>query len=351
MLNPKISVIIPVYKTAKYLKKCVDSILSQSFQDFEIILVSDGPEEEDRICGEYVARDNRFSLITGVHKGLGGARNAGIEVAKGKYIVTIDSDDWIEPNYLEKMYFAVEQGVDIVQCGTNIVFENKIDVKLKKNDDDYFAIKHRGIIELTDDIFGSINVGSWNKLYKKELIDKYNLKFPESLRNEDALFTWEYWAVSRKMYCIPDKLYNYLRRGDSLMAKTFAKQMGEEVLDHLKVGEFFYDFLIKNNLFEVRKKAFFRAYSICYYFVENNASLEYKEIGHEMARRFLNKIDIPKEEKFLRKIVKLRYKQFIKTDKNNFIENIFSLKNTKDKKHKVITILGIKLKIQKSCAN
>lgn len=348
MNSPKISVIIPVYKVAKYLRKCIDSVLNQTFQDFEIILVSDGPDEDDRICEEYVANDSRISLIKGINKGLGGARNAGIRAAKAPYIVTIDSDDWIESQYLEKMYYGVEQGADIVQCGTNIVFEGEINSHLKKCDDEYFAIKHEGLIDLSNDIFGNINVGSWNKLYKKELIKRYNLEFPENLRNEDALFTWKYWSVCKKMYCIPDKLYNYLRRDDSLMAKTFAKQMGKEVLNHLKVGKFLYDFLTDKKLFKERKTAFFNAYQVCYWFVRDNASLEYKEIGHKIAREFLKKLNIPREYKYLRKIKKMDYKNFNNERKTSLLKKILSVKNSENKTHKVVTLLGLKFKFKRN---
>ena len=99
--NPELSVIVPVYNVAPYLRKCLDSILNQTFKDMEIIIVSDGPEEDNKICAEYAAKDSRIIFIKDIGKGLGGARNAGIDIARGKYIAFVDSDDWLEPEYLE----------------------------------------------------------------------------------------------------------------------------------------------------------------------------------------------------------------------------------------------------------
>lgn len=356
---PKISVIVPTYNTAKYLPRCLDSILNQTFLDFEIIIVSDGPEADNRIAEEYAKKDNRITVLKNIKKGLGGARNAGLKIAKGEFISFIDSDDWVEKAFLELMYNAIvtNKSVDIVQCGTNIVFEGEINQELKKNDDNYFNISNEGCIDINSDIFGTINVGSWNKLYRKSLIDRYKLKFPINLKNEDAYFTWVYWSISKQMYCIPLKLYNYLRRDSSLMAKTFAKQLGKSVLDHFTVGILLYKFLKKQHLFKQNEIAFYKALNVCYWFVKDNADSKYKEIGYNKLRSFLKHKKVPDTFEELRLIRKYPYKDFInesvakdlKPIKSfKWLEQIFSIKNTEDKSHKVITVLGLKLKIKKT---
>lgn len=344
MDNPKISVIVPTYKTAKYLPKCLDSILSQTFQDFEIIIISDGPEEDHQIAEEYAKKDNRITVLKDIKKDLGGARNAGIEIAKGKYICSIDSDDWIEQTYLEKMYMGMiaQDDVDIVQCGTEIVFENKVNKKRKQCDEAYFDIKNDGIISCNDIIFGTINVGTWNKLYKKEIIDKYNIKFPENLRNEDAYFTWAYWMVSRKMYCIKEHLYNYLRRDSSLMAQTFKKGLGDKVLDHLEVGSLLYDFLIENNLFEERKYGFWRAFVICWYFAKNNGNKSTAKKAKKYVQQFFKDKEKPVTESELMSLFAPEEKLI-----KRIISSIFSIRNASNGTHKVVTILGLKLKYRK----
>lgn len=312
----KISVIVPVYRTAKYLKRCFDSILNQTFQDFEIIIVSDGPEEDDLICEEYYKKfpDKITRYVKGVGKGLGGARNAGIDLAQGEYISFIDSDDWIAPEFLQKMYYGItkEKDVDIVQCGTNIVCEGDFDKKRIAEDINYFDIIKDGIFELSNKYFGKVNVGTWNKLYKKELIQKYNLSFPEKMCNEDAYFTWAYWSVCKKIYFISEKLYNYVRRTDSLMGKTFEKSLGEKVLHHYKICEMLYEFLQVNNLFTKRETAFWKALTISWYFVKDNADEQYRKKGFEEFKNFLKDKEIPDSYNTLKNLKKLDYEDFLK---------------------------------------
>lgn len=295
MSDIKVSVIVPVYNVAKYLPKCVDSILNQTLKDIEIILVSDGPEQDTNICREYASKYNNIKLITNVNRGLGGARNVGVETAKAEYIAFIDSDDWIEPTFLEKMYNAMisDKEIDIVQCGTNIVWEGKINEKQNEGDVKYFAINQSGPFKLTNDYFGNINVGTWNKLYKKSLINKYNLRFPEKMCNEDAYFTWAYWSVCNKIYFIPEKLYNYLRRDTSLMAQTFKKGMGEKVLHHLIIAELLYDFLQNNNLFKEKESAYWMCLLVSWWFVANNADEANKKIGFNRLHVFLRDKKVP----------------------------------------------------------
>ena len=115
---PKISVIIPVYNVEKYLHRCVDSILNQSLQDFEIILVNDGSTDSSpEICDQYAQQDNRIRVIHKKNARVAAARNDGIKAAKGEFISLIDSDDWIEPTMFEEMYSTANQfGCDFVMC-------------------------------------------------------------------------------------------------------------------------------------------------------------------------------------------------------------------------------------------
>lgn len=349
-MSPKISVIVPVYKVEKYLRKCLDSILNQTFQDFELILVSDGPEEDDLICEEYAQKYKNITLIKGVNKGPGGARNVGLDIAKGDYIAFIDSDDWIESDYLAKMYNAMisNKKIDVIQCGTNTVFEGNVDKKLLEHDNKYFAIKRNGIFNFKNSYYGSINVGPWNKLYKKSLIKKHNLKFPENMYNEDAYFTWAYWAVCKKIYFIPDKLYNYLRRDDSSMSKVFQKKFGEKIINHIDICNLLYEFLIRNNLYNARKEGFLRACMASYYFINDFAIDEYFKIGYEKLHTLLKNVFIPLNFPLLIKIKKYHFEEFKeKEHENSFLQNIFSIRNTENKKQKIITLFALKFIINK----
>ena len=353
---PNISIIIPVYNVTQYISRCLDSIISQSYRDFEVIIVCDGPEDDMQICEKYVDKNNKFTLIKNINKGLGGARNAGIRKATGKWLSFIDADDWIEPNFLEKMLETAESDneVDIVQCGTCIVFEYPVDKQLEKNDNAYFAINVTGVKNITENIYGSVNVGVWNKLYRKSLIDHYQLFFPEKMCNEDACFTWCFWACCRKIAYIKDKLYNYVRRKNSLMNQTFEKKMGEKVLDHLKIEDIFYSFLKKNNLFHCMKYGFWRSYEVSWWFINSNANEEYKEKGFYYAKKFLSNKYIPDEFKLLNKIKNINYTEFINNNISLDMVKVFGfpiIKKIKCKEYKKIiffNILKIKYKNKKN---
>ena len=118
---PELSIIVPVYKVEKYLPKCLDSILAQTFTDFELILIDDGsPDRCGDICDEYAAKDDRLIVIHQENKGVSAARNAGLDIARGEYIGFVDSDDWIEPEMYETMLAtAKESEAEIVACGAN----------------------------------------------------------------------------------------------------------------------------------------------------------------------------------------------------------------------------------------
>lgn len=120
---PKISIVIPVYNVEKYLRKCFDSILNQTFQDFEIICVDDGSTDKSlEILQEYKRKDDRFIILQQRHAGAGAARNHGIKLAEGKYIQFLDSDDYFEPNLLEEMYTRAEKsGAEITVCSSRKV--------------------------------------------------------------------------------------------------------------------------------------------------------------------------------------------------------------------------------------
>ena len=294
--TPTISVIIPVYKVAAYLPKCIDSVLGQTYQDFELILVSDGPEEDHRICDEYAAKDSRITVIKNISKGLGGARNAGLAVAKGKYISFIDSDDWIDHTFLAKMYQAMTNSprVDLVQCGTRIEVENNcIDAQHLKWDEEYFAIKETETRPSRNTDFGSINVATWNKLYRRQLIETYHLTFPENMYNEDAYFSWSYFSVCDHVAFVPEKLYHYLRRSNSLMAFTFKHQLGDKVLDHYRIGQMLYTFLHTHHLWHKRAEGFWRALQVCWWFVRDNGTPFYIQQCYSSLRRFLTDKEIP----------------------------------------------------------
>jgi len=210
-----VSVIVPVYKVEKYLHRCLDSILAQSYKNLEIILVDDGsPDNSGAICDEYAQKDSRIKVIHKQNGGLSSARNAGLEIATGSYISFVDSDDWLDFKFIETLRNAmIETDVDMTACAFcrtkgDIAKRNKFERNSKIVKDRYFAV------------FDEKSYAGYacNKLFKKEIIEKYNLRFDEKIFNgEDFPFTLEYVHNSQKTSYINQDLYFYFFRETGIM--------------------------------------------------------------------------------------------------------------------------------------
>lgn len=225
-----ISVIVPIYKVEKYLNRCVDSLLNQTFTDFELILVDDGsPDNCGRICDEYAEKDNRIHVIHKENGGLSDARNAGLNYATGEYIVFVDSDDFVEPDLLEKAYNTIKNGYDIVSYGFNVigVDGNISTITHMEAGKEFRFEKQTDYLNFILRIFMNFGVG-WeavSRIYRRDIIEKYGLRFEDNSRifAEDMYFNLCYIVHTKTMYALKDCLYNYLRRNDSIMGKDIKK--------------------------------------------------------------------------------------------------------------------------------
>ena len=216
---PKISIIIPVYKVEKYLSGCLNSVLSQTFTDWEAICVNDGsPDGCDRILAEYAQKDHRIKVITQDNQGLSMARNNGLKEACGDYIYFLDSDDTIHPQCLEIAYtFAIKYNVELVNF--SFYKENK----------DYFKITPINIKKVKKKITSnpvflgtykgkySIQFNVWTKLYKKELLE--DIKFIPNIHFEDFPHTFAVLSKKPKTVVLDEKLYFYTSNPDSITLK------------------------------------------------------------------------------------------------------------------------------------
>ena len=223
-----ISVIVPVYNTSKYLSRCVESIINQTYSNWEMILVDDGSTDNSgNICDEYTCSDSRIKVIHQENRGLSGARNKGIDEATGKYIFFCDSDDYLRNDCLEKLIVKLKlDRADIVACGIFKTFENK-DPNLW--DLELFTAITPGrwsgpesVIEMMRG--NSICTVAWNKLYKKELFD--GIRFPENFLNEDEATTYKLLYKAGIVSYTPEALYNYFQRESSIMHDDFSKRYG-----------------------------------------------------------------------------------------------------------------------------
>ncbi len=174
---PCISVIVPVYKVEKYLRRCVDSILSQSFTDFELLLTDDGsPDNCPAICDNYAAKDSRVRVIHKENGGLSSARNAALNICEGKYICFVDSDDYISPDMFEKLLSAAKNNdCEVAICGQFTERDGQISIDEPKVEQLLIFDSDKAIEKLIEDKI--INNYVWDKIYKKYLFD--GVRFPD----------------------------------------------------------------------------------------------------------------------------------------------------------------------------
>lgn len=254
MNSPKVSVIIPVYDVEKYLRQCLDSVVNQALKDIEIIIVTDGPEACDKICEEFAKKDSRIKIIYYPKKGLGGARNAGVEIASGEFISFVDSDDWLTPNAIEKMYTTIkEKGLDSVWTRVNTYLQNK-DEYTTENYYKSLAEYPAGELIITPENFMNFPVNAWNKMYKKSTLDKFNIKFHDYMDFEDVAYYFKFYMHAPKTYIIDDFLYIYRWSDDSAMNKIDA---GNGQIENLYITTLdIYNYMVQNNLWEKYKTTF-----------------------------------------------------------------------------------------------
>ncbi len=218
--NDLISIIIPIYNVEKYLKECLDSILGQTYKNLEIILVDDGsPDNCGNICDEYLKKDSRIKVIHKTNGGLSDARNHGINIATGEYICFVDSDDYVDKYYVEKLYNAIKsKNLKLAQCNILNV-NNQKDIIEKLGYDDYCIKSGKEIIREQYGKHVVENTVVWNKIYKKELFT--DIRFPIGKIHEDEFVTYKILYTLDKVAIINDYLYNYRENDNSITKKKF----------------------------------------------------------------------------------------------------------------------------------
>ena len=219
MKKPLISIIIPIYQVEKYLHRCVDSVIDQTYSNLEIILVDDGSLDNcPKICDEYAKKDKRIKVIHKKNGGLSDARNKGLSIMKGEYVSFIDSDDYVEKDYIEYLYYLVKKyKTNFSCCASRAIYDSGTVITQETNEE--FNLTQKEAFEriLYQNNF---TVASWGKLYKKELFN--DIKFPKGKLHEDALTTYKLIDkcdnISLGLVC----KYNYMIRGDSILTKKFS---------------------------------------------------------------------------------------------------------------------------------
>lgn len=280
--NIEISIVVPVYNVEKYLKKCIESILEQTFKNFELILVDDGSlDNSSNICDYYKQYDSRVKVIHKKNGGLSSARNIGIEMSKGKYITFVDSDDYIDKYYCEHMMMIDQYiDVDIIIC----------DYKRFNEEDTYKSDQYRGYNEINFEVMDGKSVCkelyldkstkftiACGKLYKKELFSRY--RYPENRIHEDEFITYKLLYYSKKIINLNECLYYYRVNPNSITLQKFTIKKYDAIDAMVERIDFFK----KNNeeeLVDLSQKR--KSILICEYYIRARK----EKVTHMIPKRY-----------------------------------------------------------------
>lgn len=334
----KVSVVLPIYNVEKYLPKCLDSIINQTLKDIEIICVNDcSTDNSENVVKDYIKKDNRIKLINNEKNiGVGLSRNIGVDSSNGEYISFIDSDDFIESNYLESLYSTANKyDADIVFTNNMYtVNESKGYIKpyyhnrLEKWKKDFKDKCFEGISNFNVSTIEKENtpeyplVSSVNKIFKKDFIINNNLKFQNYIVAEDSEFFYKYLVYNPKMYYNNNAKYYYVQRKSSAVHSIEKDE--RTVSDALSVFSNIFNFYKEKNINLLKESNYYNFNS--FLFVFNNYKADNKNEFYKKCNELMKKLDVEIDRD---KHVFYAYSVYImKTydDYNIYLEKIESIK-------------------------
>lgn len=331
----KVSVIIPVYNTEKYLIECLDSVLNQTLREIEVICVDDGSTDNSlQILKEYQKKDARIIVLTQENKSAGAARNYGLSIAKGKYLSFLDSDDFFDKDLLKKAYKNAEKNnADIV-----VYKFKRFNEKTKEytNCDWGFRKKYwpnKETVNYKDnpnDIFNSFHLAPWNKLYNKHFIEKNQILFQDNKRTNDLLFVCEAFAIADRISLLDEVLLTQRMGGFSSQATNYVAP-----LDFYKALLALKNFLREKNLFEIQEESYKKlVVSTCNHNINKNKGKEKEKIYELLLREGIKNLEV---------------KNFLQDDTDGLLNKVkFQLKFEQaheDRKVKIISGTGFAAKV------
>ena len=347
---PKVSVIVPVYNTEKYLRECLDSIVNQTLKDIEIICVNDGSTDDSlNILNEYAKKDIRFTILDQDNQGAGVARNKGLEIAKGEYIIFFDSDDYMDNKMLETLYeLSLQNNSDISVCASkSFNTETKEFEHILNGLRSHLIPKDKNSFKPTDipeKIFQFCVGWPWDKLYNKDFIKRNNLKFQNLRHSNDTFFVLTSLVLATKISIIDEALVVHRKHNNSLES-TRAKKPECFYFAMKKL----YEELNKLNLYRIYEQSYIN-YALVFptWHINTIKDIDTKEFMKTYYYKLLKLINFSKyrdEKYFYNRKLYRNVKKFYKERKYQKLNMIFSVKNSG--KHKVFCFMGIKIKIKK----
>lgn len=249
--NISVSIIIPIYNVEKYLSRCLNSLINQTLKNIEIICINDGSTDNSyNILNEYAKKDNRIIIINQSNLGQSYARNKGLDIAKGEYIGFVDSDDWVDLDFFEKLYNAAKDNdCDIAVAG--IIRLHNLHKKF------HLKINKLCVTRDVNEKFFLCDVPNlsyiWNKIYKKSVFDKFKFRFKEGMIYEDVILTPKLLYYMNSLVTVPKINYYYWRRFNSTVT-----QKNEKALKDAEIANKIAEEFIKEKNISIQKEETYR---------------------------------------------------------------------------------------------
>lgn len=341
---PKISIILPIYNVAQYLRKCLDSVINQTLTDIEIILGTDGPEDCDKICSEYAAKDNRIKIIFAPGS-YGKAFNKALEIAKGEYIGIVETDDWCDPTMFEKLYFAAKKNnADISKCGFIFTYDDN-----RKNEPySFFKQEHTfNIAEYPKALECAPSV--WSAIYRTEFLRQNKITMIEERQPFiDSPFRSETFLKAEKICGLPDTLYFYYQGNPN---QTVKHDQGKAEV--LKSEEWLYKRIPLSSMPKSVASYFFKASLISLQWDFNRLRNEDERLSFRKAvAPFLSSLPMDNIDKELIGKKAWQFKEYIlgnaeswRIEYASWLQWIFYFRNIGN--FKVLNIFGFKFKFRR----
>lgn len=277
----EVSVIIPVYNCEEYLKKCIDSVIGQSFKNFEIILVNDGSTDNSGvICDEYAKNDERVNVIHQENQGVSAARKKGIEVCNSQYITFIDSDDYIKNDYLEVMLKEIKKSNSDFVCCNSIDIGDNLPNNKKNKDNKLITDKQALILDYFNRKRYCFCI--WGKIFNKDILEK--IVFPKMKYSEDTYMILNLFSICRKVHLLAYEGYYYVERS---VSSTFLNNLMQKANDTLIRSKFLNEICQKIDNYDLMHKAKREMTQAVYWAVIANCTYANKE----EFERFLEQFD------------------------------------------------------------
>lgn len=240
-----ISIIIPVYNAFSTIEKCVNSIIHQSYQDWELLLINDGSTDDTfRICCEYEAKDNRIHSFNKTNGGVSSARNVGLNNAQGEWITFIDSDDYVKSDYLKNLLSHTNETIDLVISYAEVHTENNF--RPERYPSKLVTSENFDSIFIENDMHW--HTSPWSKLYRREIIKNNHLCFCEGMHiGEDAMFLYSYILCSRTIYISSDTDYCYFAYNENSLTKRI-NNLESELLSYSNIKDIVLELISNKNI-------------------------------------------------------------------------------------------------------